>query len=93
MSYELLYWPDADEALDRLESDPAMAREPRAVERTLRRLAADPFNPHLGTVPFMSEPLGGINAVPARLDDWYVLWQRGETPKTIEIVLIHKIRR
>lgn len=51
VSYELLYWPDADEALDRLESDPTMAPELRAVERTLRRLAADPFNPRLGTVP------------------------------------------
>jgi hypothetical protein len=51
VSYEILYWPDADEALDRLESDPAMAPELRAVERTLRRLAADPFNPRLGTVP------------------------------------------
>jgi len=41
----------------------------------------------------MSEQVGGTNAVPARLDDWYAFWQRGETPKTIEIVLIHKIRR
>ena len=96
MNYGLRYWPAADEVLHQLETDPAMGRVLQAVGRTLQRLAVDPFNPRLGTVPFMTEALGGINATPARLDDegnWYVLWQRGEEPGTIEIVLVHQIRR
>lgn len=92
MPYELLYWPAADEALDKLENDPAMAPARRAVDRTLQRLAADPFSPRLGTTAFMTEGLGAISATPAGLDDWYVLWQRGAEQGVIEIVLIHEIR-
>jgi hypothetical protein len=93
MPYELLYWPAADEALDKLENDPAIAPARRAVDRTLQRLAADPFSPRLGTTAFITEELGAISATPAGLDNWYVLWQRGEGPRTIEIVLVHELRR
>lgn len=91
--YELDYWPAADEALTALESDPTMAPALHAVDRTLARLAADPYSSRLGTVPFITEEYGGVNATPARLDDWYVLWQRGPEPKVIEIILVHKLRR
>jgi hypothetical protein len=92
MTYALVYWPAADDVLNELEKDPAMAPVLRAVERTLGRLAEDPFAPRLGTTPFMSEPLGGINATPARYDEWYVIWQRGSEPMVIDIVLVHQLR-
>jgi hypothetical protein len=91
MTYELSYWPAADEALGRLESDPAMAPVVQAVNRTLRKLEADPFGPRLGTTAFMTEALGGISATPVGLDDWYILWQRGVEQGVIEIVLIHRL--
>jgi hypothetical protein len=92
MEYEITYWPDADDALTELESDPAMASVLEAVDRVLERLAADPFNPRLGTTAFVTEELGGISATPVRCDDWYVFWQRGPEPKAIEVVLIHPLR-
>lgn len=92
MAYELLYWPAANEAMNRLETDPALAPALKAVVRVSKQLSADPFTPRLGTVAFMTEELGGISATPAGLDDWYVLWQRGAEQGVIEIVLIHEIR-
>jgi hypothetical protein len=92
MAFELLYWPVADEALDRLENDPVLAPTRRAVDRTLQKLAANPFDRRLGTIAFMTEELGGISATPAGLGDWYVLWQRGAEQGVIEIVLVHEIR-
>lgn len=91
MDYELLYWPAADAALGALENDPAMARVLQAVERALDRLAADPFNPRLGTTAFLSEEFGGVSATPVGLDNWYVFWQRGSESKAIEVVLIHQL--
>ena len=88
-----MYWPAADEALNRLETDPAMAPARRAVDRTLQRLAADPFSPRLGTTAFMTLELGGISATPAGLDDWYVIWQRGKGPRMIEIIQVHPLHR
>lgn len=93
MPYEILYWPAADEALAKLEADPALARALQAVERVLLRLAENPFNPRLGTTPFQSPEYGGVSATPARFDDWYVFWQRGIEPTTIEIVLVSQFRR
>ena len=89
---ELAYWPAADEALDMLDKDAAMAPVLRAVERTLQRLTADPFSPRLGTTAFMTGALGGVSATPAGLDDWYVLWQRGAEPMVLEIILVHQLR-
>ena len=91
MSYELLYGATADEALARLEGDPEKAAALRAVDRTLVRLSDDPFNPRLGTTAFMTDPIGGVNATPARYDDWYVIWQCGGQ-STIVIVAIHQVR-
>lgn len=92
MTYRLLYWPAAVEVLDRLERDPAMAEVRQAVERVEERLEADPFSYRLGTKAFITEQLGGVSATPARLDDWYVLWQRGAEQGVIEILLVHQIR-
>lgn len=89
---ELVYWPAAYSALDQLESDPALAAVHRAVARVQRNLADDPFSPRFGTTSFISDELGGINATPAGVDDWYVMWKRGEEPGTIEIILIHQLR-
>jgi len=93
VTYELLYTAEADEALDMLEGDPRMATVLRAVDRTLVRLAADPFNPRLGTIPFITEPLGGVCATSAGIDDWYVIWQRAPEPETIDIIAIIQIQR
>jgi hypothetical protein len=92
MTYELVYWPAADDILNELENSPAMTQVLRAVERTLGRLAEDPFAARLGTTPFMTEELGGVNATPVRFDDWYVIWQRGNEATEIDIVLIHQLR-
>jgi hypothetical protein len=88
MTYEFVYWPTADDALDRLENLPAMAAVLRAVNRTLRRLAADPFDRRLGTACLVTEGLGGVCATPVGLDDWYIIWQRGEDTKLVEIILV-----
>jgi hypothetical protein len=82
----------AEEAIRRLENDPAMAPVLRAVERVLQRLAADPFSPRLGTVAFMTDQLGGVCATPAGLGNWYLLWQRGPEPMVIELILVHELR-
>jgi hypothetical protein len=92
MSHEIAYWPPADDALSRLENTPALAPALRAVERTLLRLAEDPFSPRLGTTAFMTKEYGGVSATPTRVDDWYVFWQRGPEGRIIEIVLIHQLR-
>jgi len=90
VAYSIYYWPAADAALTRLETDPLKADVWRAVDRTLIRLAEDPFSPRLGTTSFMTEPLAGINATPVRVGEWYVIWQRGE-PGSIEIVDVREL--
>jgi hypothetical protein len=89
--HELLYWPAADDAIARLEADPALRPAMQAVDRTLVRLADDPFAARLGTAAFVTDEFGGICATPARFDDWYVLWQKGE-PGTIEIVHVCQLQ-
>ncbi len=93
MPYKLLIWPAAAESLARLRKDPALAPALRAVERTRQRLEADPFSPRLGTVPFMTDELGGVSATPAGLDDWYIFWQRGAEPRTLYVVEVDQLRR
>jgi hypothetical protein len=62
-----------------------------AVDRVLDDLEADPFNRKLGTVAFQTPELGGVCATPGRLDDWYGIWQRGQTGRSVEIILIHRL--
>ena len=66
-----------------------MQREFTAAQRTLDRLAADPFDKRLGTISFETPELGFINGTPTREDAWYVIWQRtpGE-PGAVDIILI-----
>jgi hypothetical protein len=85
------YWPAADEVIAYLESQPKLADILAAVNSTIARLAADPFDRRLGTIPFMTEEYGGINATPVRLDNWYIFWQRGPTPATLDIVLVEQL--
>jgi hypothetical protein len=92
VEYEFVYWPAADDALAGLENDPAMAPVLRAVDRALERLAADPFNPRLGTTAFMTPEFGGVSATPVGLDDWYIFRQRGPEPGVIEIIQVHALR-
>jgi hypothetical protein len=90
MRYEFNYSQEADGALDRLERDPALARAQQAVDRLLLRMEEDPFDPKLGTTGFVFEDYGGVNATPARYDDWYVFWQRGPQPMELDIILVHQ---
>jgi len=89
--YQLAYWPAADTALDVLAANPDMSEVLEAVERTLQRLADDPFDRRLRTSAFQTPELGGVSATPARKGDWYVFWQRGPDAGVLEIVLIHEL--
>lgn len=74
-----------------LEGDPSMSAVLEAVDRTLDRLEADPYDARLGTKAFQSPELGGVCATPVRRDDWYVLWQRDEAASQLVIILIHQL--
>lgn len=89
MSYELLFWPLADEVLSKLEGSQSMSNVLAGVNRTLDRLSNDPYEPRLATRSFVTEQYGGVRATPVRVDTWYILWQPGESPRSIEIILIH----
>jgi hypothetical protein len=91
MAYDLDYWPAADDALTRLERDPKMAHALDAADRTLAKLASDPFDRRLGTTSFQSEELGGVCVTPTRLGDWYVVWQRGPQQGLIDIINVLEI--
>ncbi len=91
MSCELLYRKEADEALDRLEADPAMGKALDAIDGCLDRLEADPFDRRLGTLAFQTEELSNVSATPARYDEWYVIWRRGPRPRTIEIIIVAQL--
>jgi hypothetical protein len=91
VAYELVWRPEADAAMDALEADPRLIAAVEAIDRTLGRLEDDPFDPRLGTVPFQTPEFGGVCATPARLDDWYVIWQRGSTPTELVIILVHQL--
>lgn len=90
--FEFAYSQAADAAMDMLESNSAMSAVLEAVQRTLDRLSADPYDRRLGTTAYQTQELGGVSATPIRLDDWYIFWQRGPEPKLLEIVLIHELR-
>jgi hypothetical protein len=86
-----MFRPEADEVLDELERDPATLRVLEAIERTLDRLADDPYDPRLGSTAFQTEELGNVSATPARVDDWYVFWHRGPEPRVLDVVLIQQL--
>lgn len=90
MAWELLWWPAADAAMDRIDAKEDARRA--ALRQTLARLEANPFDPRLGTRQFRTPEYGHIRATPCRHDDWYVLWQLGEEAGTIEIVALAEIQ-
>jgi hypothetical protein len=89
--YQHAWWPEAAAAMDALEADPRMSAEVEALDRVLDALEADPFNRKLGTVSFQTPEFCGVCATPVRLDDWYVIWQRGPAARSLEIILIHQL--
>ncbi len=91
MPYELKYRPEADEALDRLEAEPAMAKALDAVDDCLDRLEDDPFDRRLGTLAFQAEEFSNVSATPVRYDKWYVIWRRGPRPRTIEVIAVAQL--
>jgi hypothetical protein len=91
VSYELLYRPEADEALARLEADPAMAKILDAADDALDRLEDDPFDRRLGTHIFQTAEGRSVSATPVRFDEWYVFWRRGPRPGTLEITAVARI--
>ncbi len=88
-----MFRPEADEVLDDLGGDPLRSAALAAIERTLDRLAADPYDRRLATISFVTEEYGGVCATPVRgADDWFVLLQRGPEPGVVVIILIHPLR-
>jgi hypothetical protein len=88
MAYDLNYADDAGAVLDALEVSAKLQPAYRAVIRTLHRLEDDPFSPRLGTTSYITPELGGVNATPTGVDDWYVLWQRGPGARELDILAI-----
>ncbi len=86
MPYELLWLPDADAVMTKLESDPSRAAALAAIRRTLGRLELDPFNPRWGTRQFQPPTYGHIRVTPSGFDAWYVLWKPGSDESNVEIV-------
>ena len=89
MTSELLWWPAADTAMNRIDAVDDQRRA--AVRRTLARLEVNPLEPRLGTRQFRTPEYGHIRATPCRHEDWYVLWQIGEEAGTVEIVMLAEI--
>ena len=89
MAWELLWWPAADETMNRI--DAVDDRRRRAVRRTLARIELNPLDPRLGTRQFRTPEYGHIRATPCRHEDWYVLWQIGEEAETVEIVIVAEL--
>lgn len=85
------YWPAAQDVLDELAAHANHAPALEAINRTLARIAADPYDRRLGTTAFMSPEFGGISATPTRYDSWYIFWQRGPEPTILDIVLIEQL--
>ncbi|HEV8114929.1 MAG TPA: hypothetical protein VGP53_01730 [Acidimicrobiales bacterium] len=91
MAYELMFWPSADEVMVMLEGETTLTPALAAVNRTLDRLAEDPYERRLRTSAFKTEEFGGVNATPVNIDSWYILWQTGDQPGALEIMLVHKM--
>lgn len=86
MSFELAYWPQADDTLTGLEGDPELADLASEVEDTLARLAIDPGDKHLGSKTWQTETYGGVHTTPVGRTDWRVAWSVStEEDRTLEI--------
>jgi hypothetical protein len=50
-----------------------------------------PTRSTVGSAPPASSQknIGGVCATPVGLDDWYIIWQRGEDAKLVEVILVN----
>jgi hypothetical protein len=87
----LLWTPEADQAMDRLEAEPTMDRVVVAIHRTLGRLEVDPGDNHLATRTFTTAAYGHVRTTPVRLDDWHIFWTPGEDDDEIVIIAIAEL--
>jgi|GEM_PF-3423007 hypothetical protein len=80
MAFELVWLPEGDEDMTRLEADPALERVLEAVNRALGRLELDPADRGLRTQQFRTLDLGYIRMSSVGVGDWHILWQSTERP-------------
>ena len=85
---QLLWLPAADQAMTRLEAEPALADVHRAALRTLGRLEVDPFDPRLRTRQFATERYGQLRSTPVGTGDWYVMSMAGPEADEITIAVV-----
>jgi len=79
---ELWYQPEADQALRRLESDPARPQLLAAVNRVLDQLENDPGAGWVRRHRFVDPPLWGV--VIFGEEEWAVLWSSIHGEVTVE---------
>lgn len=82
----LLFSPEADELLNRLEADPAERRCAGRIHTALDRLEADPGDARNRRRQFTTIDLWGI-AVTCGDDEWLILWEPGDH----DTVIVHQI--
>lgn len=85
MAFELVWLPEGDEDMTRLEGDPARERVLEAVNRALGRLEPDPADRGLRTQQFRTPDLGYIRMSSVGVGDWHILWQSTERPDELVI--------
>lgn len=91
MPFELLWLPEADEAMARIEADGTLDAVRRSLVRTLGRMELDPFDSRLGTRQFRTEGYEHVRATPAGFDDWWVLWRLGDDEGTVIVIHVGEI--
>jgi hypothetical protein len=89
--FELAFWPQADEALTRLENDPGLSSALSAVNRVLDRLEEEPTDLRLGNTLFKTPEYGNVSAADARCEGWYVPWKPGPEEHVIDVVAIAQL--
>jgi hypothetical protein len=82
----LLWMPQADQTMIRLENDPTMDRVIAAIYRVLGHLEIDPKDSHLGTRTFTTPNYGYVRTTPARHDDWHIFWTPGVGDDEVVII-------
>ena len=83
---ELVFSPEADEALTRMESDEKQARCAARLHTALDLLEADPGDARNRRRRFHTIDLWGI-AVICGDDEWLILWE----PQDDDVVIVHHI--
>jgi hypothetical protein len=83
---ELVFSPEADDVLTRMEADEAERRCAARLNTALDQLAADPGNARNRRRRFQSIDLWGV-AVICGDDEWLILWE----PQGADTVIVHHI--